>query len=233
MDSGSSPALASPAVSKDGSPRVTDERVNAITHLGAAVFALLGSAVLITESAARGLPWHVVGFSVYGASLVGLFVASTLHHGVNAGPRMERWLRTLDYLAIFLLIAGTFTPVCLTIARGPFGWSLLGVVWGVALGGMALRMIRPDLPGWVTSTLYVCLGWLGTMLAPSVLAATGWPGLALLAAGGLLYTGGVAIFALERPNPWPGRFGFHEIWHLLVIAAAACHYGLMLRVLRA
>lgn len=222
-----------PPLSRDLSPYVTDERVNATTHLAAAVFALLGSVILVVESARRGSVWHVVGFSIYGACLIGLFVASTLHHGLTARPRVAPILRTLDYLAIFLLIAGTFTPVCLTIARGTLGWSLLGVVWSLAMAGMVLRGRVPLLPHWVTSTLYVCLGWMGVLLAPSVHAATGAPGLALLAAGGILYTVGVVIFSLERPNLWPGRFGFHELWHVLVMAAAACHYALMLRVLPA
>jgi len=232
MDSDPVPS-SGPPLSRDLSPHVTDERVNAATHLGAAVFALLGSVILVVESARRGSMWHVVGFSIYGTCLVGLFVASTLHHGLSARPRVAGILRTLDYLAIFLLIAGTFTPVCLTIARGTLGWSLLGVVWSIALVGMVLRGRFPGLPHWVTSTLYACLGWMGVLLAPFVHAATGVPGLALLAVGGILYTVGVVIFSLERPNLWPGRFGFHELWHVLVIAAAACHYALMVRVLQA
>ena len=214
--------------SKDGSRHVTDERFNTASHLAAAIFALLGTVVLIVMSSVEGKPWHIVSFAVYGASLVTLFIASTLHHGIVGTPRVEELLRSLDYHAIFLLIAGTFTPMCLVVLRGPLGWSVFGVSWAVAVAGIALKAFSSRVPKWVFLTMYATMGWLGAAVAWPLTSFVDWSGLALLALGGLLYTGGAVVFALERPNPIPGRFGFHEIWHVFVVLGAAAHYFLML-----
>lgn len=216
-----------PQVSKDGSDHVTDEKVNASSHLAAAIFSLMGSVLLIVLSGMEAKVWHIVSFSVYGASLICLFTASALHHGVNGSARVEKVLRTIDYLAIYPLIAGTMTPLCLVIARGPFGWSLFGVAWAVAIGGMVLRALYPGLPKWVSLTFYATLGWLGAVVAWPVYQASSWIGALLVILGGILYTSGSVIFIVEKPNPLPGRFGFHEIWHLFVIAGAALHFAFM------
>jgi len=198
-----------------------------MTHMAASVFALLGMVILIVQASAAGKPWHVVSFTIYGASLFFMFLVSTLHHSVKAAPKTRARLRALDYIAIFFLITGSMTPICLIVLRGPLGWSVLGVGWTVALVGVALRGAWHDLPKWVTTTLYVTLGWLCVVLAYPLLRAIGWHGLLVALLGGVFYTVGAAIFAMEKPNPIPGIFGFHEIWHLLVIAGAATHYGLM------
>jgi hemolysin III len=216
-------------LSRDGSTRVTDERVNTCTHLAAAVFALFGAVLLIVYSGLRGKPWHVVSMSVYGVCLVTLFVSSVLHHGVRASSRVEEVLRLVDYLAIFLLIAGTITPVCLVLLRGPAGWSLFGVAWAVALTGIIVKSAFPAVPKMVTNTLYLSLGWLGVVVAVPVFRAVSWPGVLLLALGGVLYSAGAVVFAIERPNPRPGRFGFHEIWHVFVMLGALTHFLFMYR----
>ncbi|WP_298890026.1 hemolysin III family protein [uncultured Serinicoccus sp.] len=212
--------------SRDGSVHVTDERINTISHLVGSCFALLGSALLIAQAAATGDPWRIVGLSVYAACLVTLFVASTAHHGLDRGPRVNELLRTLDYTSVFGLIAGTVTPIVLVLERTVAGWAVLGTVWGIAGIGIAARSVWTDLPKWVTNTLYIVLGWM-----PVVLVLTGLTlplgALALMAAGGVVYSVGFVIFILERPNPVPGVFGFHEIWHLLVMIAAALHFLLM------
>ena len=128
--------------SKDRSAHVTDERVNTATHLAAAILSLMGMVLLIVYSSVAGKVWHIVGFSVYGFSLVGLFVASTLHHGVRSSPRVEDVLRSIDYFAIYVLIAGTMTPICLTVLRGPLGWSLFGAVAVLGVGLVILPRIR-------------------------------------------------------------------------------------------
>ncbi len=214
-------------LSKDHSVHVTDERFNTASHLVATLFALVGAAWLVVDASLAGAPWFIVGHAVYGASLVGLFLASTLHHGIDATPEVERLLRTLDYLGIFLLIAGTMTPICIALLGTPLAWVVFGVAWGVGLVGLILRASRPDLPKWVTSTLYGGLGALGVVLAWEVWQATDLLGVGLIAVGGAFYSAGSTIFTAERPNPWPGRFGFHEIWHLFVIAGAACHFAFM------
>ena len=212
--------------SRDGSVHVTDERINTISHLAGSCFALLGSALLIAQAGATGDPWRIVGLSIYCASLVTLFVASTAHHGLDRGQRVNDLLRTLDYTSVFGLIAGTVTPIVLVLERTVAGWAVLGTVWGIAALGIAARSVWTDLPKWVTNTLYIVLGWM-----PVVLVLTGLTlplgALLLMAVGGVLYSVGFVIFIIERPNPVPGVFGFHEIWHLLVMAAAGLHFVLM------
>lgn len=214
------------ALSRDGSIHVTDERVNTISHLVGTCLAVLGTAVLVTQAATQDDPWKIVSFSLYGASLITLFLCSTLHHGLDRGERVNDILRTLDYTSVFFLIAGTVTPLVLVLYRDPFGWAVLGTVWGIAALGIVLRSVWRRLPKYVTNTLYIALGWM-----PVALVLTDMPlpfaGLALMAAGGLVYSVGFVVFVMERPNPWPGVFGFHELWHLLVVLAAALHFAMM------
>ncbi|MEJ2578100.1 MAG: hemolysin III family protein [Kineosporiaceae bacterium] len=207
---------------------MTDERFNTASHLFAACFALAGAALLIAQAGAAGDPWAIVGMSVYGFSLVALFALSTMHHGLDRGPRVNAVLRTLDYDAVFLLIAGTVTPLVLVLFRNVYGWAVLGTVWAIAAAGIVVRSVLRHLPKYLTNTLYIALGWMPVLLIgadPSL----SWGALALMAAGGLVYSGGFVVFVAERPNPWPGVFGFHEIWHVLVAVAAFLHYLLMYR----
>lgn len=205
---------------------VTDERFNTMSHMVGTCFALVGTALLITQSSEQGDPWKIVGFSIYGFSLICLFLASALHHGLDLGPRVNSVLRTLDYTSVFLLIAGTVTPLVLVLFRNTYGWTVLGAVWAIAVFGIVVRSVWRDLPKWVTNTLYISLGWMTVLLIGAGVDLP-WGALALMAAGGLVYTVGFAIFVLERPNPWPGVFGFHELWHALVVLAALLHYLLM------
>ncbi|WP_153393597.1 PAQR family membrane homeostasis protein TrhA [Ornithinicoccus halotolerans] len=214
--------------SRDGSVHVTDERINTLSHLVGACLAVLGSAILLAHAAEQGDPWRIVGLSLYCASLVTLFVCSTVHHALDRGPRVNELLRTLDYTSVFFLIAGTVTPIVLVLYRTTFGWAVLGAVWVIAVVGIVLRSVWRQLPKPVTSTLYIVLGWMPVALVGSgVQVPLG--ALALMAAGGLVYSVGFVIFVIERPNPVPGAFGFHELWHLLVILAAALHFLLMYR----
>ena len=214
-------------LSKDGSVHVTDEVINTQTHLLGTVFAILGAVLLIVKSSVMGRPWYIIAFAIYGLSLVGVFTASSLHHGVNASKRIEFILRQIDYFAIFPLIAGTYTPLCLILVRNWLGWSIFGVVWGLAAAGLTLKSVFVNLPKWITNTMYISMGWVGTVIAFPIFPAIGWGGIFFLALGGIFYSGGFLIFYIERPNPLPGKFGFHEIWHILVILGAAAHYLLM------
>ncbi|WP_370524103.1 hemolysin III family protein [Cellulomonas sp. APG4] len=213
-------------LSKDGSVHVTDERINTVSHLAATCFALVGSALLISQAGAQGDPWKIVGFSVYGFCVVMLFASSTLHHGLDRGPRVNEVLRTLDYDSVFLLIAGSVTPLVLVLFRNTYGTTVLSVVWAIAIGGIVLRSLVRDLPKYVTNTLFIVLGWMPVLL---VGAGVDLPfgAYALMAAGGLAYSAGFVIFVIERPNPVPGVLGFHEIWHVIVVVAALLHYLLM------
>ena len=215
-----------PRLSRDGSVHVTDERINTITHLAASCFALVGGGLLVIQAVTAGDVWKIVGLSVYAASVLLLFVASTLHHGIDKGPRVNGVLRTLDYASVFVLIAGTTTPMVLVLFRNAYGWAVLGAVWVVAAVGIALRSSLRELPKYVTNTLYITMGWMPVLLVGAgVTLPVG--AYVLLAAGGLVYCVGFVVFVVERPNPLPGVFGFHEIWHVLVVLAAALHYFLM------
>jgi hemolysin III len=205
---------------------VTDERFNAMSHLLGACFALVGAGLLISQAAAQGDPWKIVGLSIYGLSLVSLFVFSTLHHGLDGSPRLNEVLRTLDYDSVFFLIAGTVTPLVLVLFRNTYGWTVFGAVWAIAVLGIVLRSVWRQVPKYVTNTLYIALGWLTVLLVGADVSLP-LGALALMAGGGVVYSAGFAIFVIERPNPWPGVFGFHEIWHVLVVVAALLHYLLM------
>lgn len=203
------------------------EPFNGLSHLAGALLALAGLLFLIAVSV--GKPWHLAGFAIYGVSLVLLFVASTLYHSLPVCPRGIEKLLCFDQVAIYLLIAGTYTPLCLVPLRGPWGWSLLGVVWGIALLGITLRLAWRAAPAWLPLPIYLLMGWLcvvvlkplGGALPPG---AMGW-----LCLGGIVYTVGAAVLVLDRPRLWPGRFGAHELWHLFVIGGSACHFVVMLR----
>lgn len=193
-----------------------EELANSLTHGVGAALAAAATAVMVTFAALRGDAWHVVGCAVFGGTLVVLYLASTLYHAVQS-PRAKKVLRVLDHAAIFLLIGGSYTPFTLVNLRGAWGWSLFGVVWGLALLGVAIQ--TTPLKRWRVASVALCviMGWTvvvaGNRLADSV--ETG--GLILLVAGGLAYTGGIAFYA-ARKLPF-----HHALWHLFVLAGSAFH----------
>ncbi len=216
-----------PQFSKDGSIHVTDEVINTVTHMTGSIFSLLGMVLLIVFSAVEGKPWHIVSFSIYGLSLMLLFLASSFHHGLKLSQKANEIFRQFDYFAIFILIAGTYTPLCLVINRSPWGWSILGVVWTLAAIGITIKAVFPKIPGWVSHTLYISMGWVGAVLIVRSISLIGSIGFVLILSGGIVYTIGAGVYYFEKPNPVPGKFGFHEIWHLFVLTGAALHFIFM------
>lgn len=204
---------------------------SAITHGLGAALALVGTVVLLIHAArlGRGV-WHLVSFSVYGASMVGLYTASTLYHSVNTHVRGRIRLRKYDHVSIYLLIAGTYTPVCLIALRGFWGWSLFGVIWALTAAGTALTLYRVDCPRWLTAGIYIAMGWLALIAILPIGRALGGAGLFWLLLGGVLYTVGGVSYALK----WPGRnfprFGCHEIFHLFILLGSAAHWLMMYQV---
>jgi hemolysin III len=213
-------------LSKDGSTRATDEFYNTLISLTGAGLALIGSIRLVWMAVAADKPWHIWSFSIYGVSLVCLFIASALHHGVDGSEKLNLRFRQIDYYAIFTMIAGTFTPFCLILFRNRLGYSVLGLVWFLAIFGIFLKAVFPHLPKWISTSLYLLMGWLAVVLVKAVYQAVPW-GFVGLAVGGFFFSVGAVIFSIEKPNPVPGRFGFHEIWHLFVLAGAACHFAVI------
>lgn len=193
------------------------ERLNAWTHLVGTMLSISGASVLITLAAMMGDPWKIVSVSIFGATLILLYSASTLYHSVRG--RAKAILRKLDHLSIYLLIAGTYTPFCLVTLRGVWGWTLFGIVWGLALIGM-LQEIRPRSEARILSlVIYAVMGWVIVIATGPLLDHLETTGLVLLAAGGLLYTGGIVFYAFDdRFRHW------HGIWHLFVIGGSLLHY---------
>ncbi|MCB2186190.1 MAG: hemolysin III family protein [Deltaproteobacteria bacterium] len=207
------------------------EPFNGFSHLGGALLSLAGLAVLVTLAAMRATPWHVVSFSVYGSSMVLLYTASALYHLLPLSEKGTRIFKTADHMMIYFLIAGTYTPFCLVPLRGAWGWSIFGVVWGLALAGMALKLLWLDAPRWLSTTLYLGLGWICLVAIYPLLQAMPLGGLLWLLAGGVAYSLGALIYATKKPDPWPGVFGFHEIFHVFVLAGSFCHFWVMVRYL--
>jgi hemolysin III len=197
------------------------------SHLFGAALAIAGLVVLVVIS--RDDPWRVVGFSVYGASLVILYLASTVYHWLLVPLAQRKWLNRVDHVAIFLLIAGTYTPVCLVTLRGGWGWTMLGIIWTAAVAGTILKLGFRSLPRWVSASIYVAMGWAAVVAVVPLARAFPPSALAWLLAGGLLYTTGAVVYATRRPNPYPRVFGFHEIFHVFVLAGSVAHFVFMLR----
>ncbi|HZB22479.1 MAG TPA: hemolysin III family protein [Gaiellaceae bacterium] len=165
------------------------------------------------------------GAAVFAACVSAMLGISALYHRVVWAPAPRRWMRRLDHAAIFLLIAGTYTPFGLVTLEGAWRIAVLSIVWSGAAAALILKVAWVDAPRWVAAVIAVALGWIGVVVLPQLHADAGSVGLALLAVGGLLYTAGAVVYARRRPDPVPHVFGYHEVFHVLVVAAAACQYG--------
>jgi hemolysin III len=168
-----------------------------------------------------------IAAAIYAAAVSALLGTSALYHRVTWRPGPRRWMRRLDHSMIFVLIAGTYTPVALLALSGPLAKAILIAVWAGAAAGVAFKLVWFDAPKWTFAAVYVALGWVSVAVFGELPATIGWLGLAGLAAGGLLYTLGAVVYATERPNPNPRVFGYHEVFHALVIAAAGLHYAVI------
>ncbi len=193
------------------------ERFNSITHLVGSALALAGLVVLVVVAARQGDPWKIVSFSLYGATLFMLYGFSTLYHSLRG--RAKTIFRRFDHLAIYLLIAGTYTPFMLVTLRGGWGWSLFGVVWGLAIAGMALEYLPRKGPRILPVVIYLGMGWLALIALRPLLQALPLTGLVWLVAGGLFYTIGVLFYSLDEKLRHA-----HGVWHLFVLAGSASHY---------
>lgn len=205
------------------------EPVSGLTHLAAGVLALAGLGVLLATAARSGRADQAVAFGVFGVSMVALYAASSLYHLLPLTAAGTARLRRVDHVCIFFLIAGTYTPFCVLALDGAWSVGLMGAVWALALGGAVLKLLWIECPRPLSVGLYVAMGWMVVVAAPALLREVPAGGLAWVAAGGLLYSVGALVYGLRRPDPLPGVFGFHEVWHLFVIAGSACHFWSVLR----
>jgi len=196
---------------------VKEEIVHSVTHGIGLLLSVLGLVTLLVYSGQYGDAWHVVSSSIYGATLIALYASSTLYHAITI-PDLKRVLQKLDHAAIFLLIAGTYTPFTLVNLRGGWGWTLFGMVWSIAIAGMVMELIVSKRYQRVSIALYLGLGWLVMIAIEPMLASVASGGLLLLLAGGLFYSLGVIFYV------WKTLLYHHAIWHLFVLAGSVCHF---------
>jgi len=201
------------------------EPVNGLTHLFAAILALLGLVGLLIlghDSLVK-----VIALLIYGFSLVLMFSSSAAYHLVKARPRIMQLLRKLDHTAIYALIAGTYTPICLHFFSGFWAWGVLVIIWGLALAGIVVKLFVIKAPRWLTAGIYLVMGWLSLMAIRQILLFMPVGALVCLLLGGLFFTVGAVVYILKKPDFFPGIFGFHEIWHIFVIFGCLSHFILI------
>lgn len=201
--------------------------VSGLTHCIGAALAVLATVLLIVRSVNPALPWHIVTFSIFGGGMILLYTASTLYHWL---PVSEYWvgvLRRVDHSMIFFYIAATYTPICLIPLRGPWGWSMFGGVWGLALAGILMKVFWMNAPRKLSTGIYLAMGWLVLVGIYPLVRTMSPASLVWLVAGGLVYSVGAVIYAIKWPDPFPRHFGFHEIFHLFVIGGSFCHFVVM------
>jgi hemolysin III len=197
-------------------------RLRGVLHQYAFFVSVVCGVLLVLGASGAG---ERVSAVVFAAAVATMFGVSALYHRITWRPGPRRWMRRLDHAAIYLLIAGTYTPFGLLALSGAWRWTVLPVVWGGALAAIVFKLAWVDAPKWVAAAIAVALGWVGVVALPQLWHHAGFAGLLLLAAGGVLYTGGAVVYARGRPDPYPAVFGYHELFHALVIAAAACQYA--------
>jgi hemolysin III len=200
-------------------------RMRGVVHEYAFFVALAAGAGLLV---AAPTPKARLAAAIYVAGLAGLLGTSALYHRVTwRKPNVRRWLRRLDHSMIFVLIAGTYTPFAVLVLSQPLGAVVLVLIWTGAAGGIVLSLVWPDAPKGVSAAVYVTLGWVAIIAMPQMLDRLGVLGVALVVAGGLLYSAGAVVYARKRPDPAPTVFGYHEIFHVLVVVAAALHFAVI------
>jgi|SRR5437588_1500807 len=204
---------------------VLKPRLRGVLHQWAFVVSLLGGGILVLEA---GSARARLAVSVYGLSVAGLFGASALYHRIDwRGLRARRWMRRLDHTMIFVLIAGSYTPFGLLVLHGTLGAAIMFTAWSAALLGVIFKLVWIDAPGWLVAGTYIAIGWIAIVALPELVDRLGIVAVATLALGGILYSIGAVIHARKRPDPVPSVFGYHELFHLLVILAAALQYSVV------
>lgn len=198
-------------------PTAAEERANSISHGLGLVASLAAAPILILTAMKAGSATPIFGVAVFAVTMIGLYLASTLYHALPE-TRGKGFFRILDHAAIFLLIAGTYTPFTLGVLRGPWGWTLLGLIWTLAIIGLILKAVPATRYSRVSIVLYVVMGWLAVIAARPILSQVPLPGILWIVAGGLAYTGGLVFFGMHRL-----RF-HHFIWHLFVLTGTICHF---------
>ena len=202
---------------------------SAVTHFIGMVLALLGAAPLLIKAAREPDTLHMIALAIFILSMVMLYAASTIYHTLNVSEQVNKRLKKMDHMMIFILIAGSFTPICLIVLHGKTGTLLCALVWAVALIGILIKGLWINCPKWFSSVIYIGMGWLCVLAFSQILQALSRPAFGWLLAGGIIYTIGGIIYALKVPlfNSKHKNFGSHEIFHLFVMGGSICHFILM------
>ncbi|TCK87969.1 hemolysin III [Natranaerovirga hydrolytica] len=200
--------------------------ISSLTHFIGLLLSILALIILLVNSKNVASTRHIVSFTIFGVSLILLYLASSVYHYISI-PKLRSTFHKIDHMMIFVLIAGTYTPICLIALRGAWGFSIFGIVWGVAIAGIVLKAFWIDAPRWLSTGIYIMMGWIVVIAFKPLVSALPSGGLIWLVAGGVVYTLGGLIYALKWP-PLPFKhFGFHELFHLFVMAGSFCHFMVM------
>lgn len=191
-----------------------------LVHLLGALLGVVGLIYLIHLAMTVGTRTHLIGFVIFGVTLILLYLSSAAYHLPHVNDKYEKLLRQIDHSMIFVFIAGTYTPFCLVPLKGVLGYSLLTIVWAIAIGGVFVKVFWIHAPRWLSTGLYLLMGWLVVLAIVPLSKALSHESLVWLIAGGLTYTVGAIVYLLKKPDPFPPDFGYHEIWHLCVLAAS-------------
>jgi hemolysin III len=209
-----------------GIARFIKDPFSGLSHALGAVLAVAALVLMLVFT--EGGAMRYVALSIYGTSLILLFSASAMAHSIHCSEEVGERLDRLDYAAIFLLIAGTYTPLCLTVLRGPWGWTLFGIEWGLALMGATLVLASKSVRRW-TLLLYIPMGWLLITAMGPLIRLLPIDALIFLIVGGIIYSLGAIVFLTGRPKLFPGKFGSHDLWHVMVLLASGCHLVMTFR----
>ncbi|TDX52338.1 PAQR family membrane homeostasis protein TrhA [Orenia marismortui] len=205
------------------------EPFNAFSHFFGALLSITALVLLVYYANQQASSWHVVSFSIFGVSLILLYTASTIYHWLPLSTKGERILKRIDHMMIYILIAGSYTPICLIPLRGVWGWSLLISIWVIAILGIIMKAFWLDAPRWLSTAFYLIMGWLVVIAFLPMIKTIPAAGLCWLLAGGIFYTIGGVIYGSKKPDFLSKYLGFHEIFHLFVLAGSISHFWLMYR----
>ncbi|MEG2349396.1 MAG: hemolysin III family protein [Hungatella sp.] len=202
---------------------------SAITHFIGMLLAIAAAMPLLLKASREPDKIHLVALSIFIVSMILLYAASTIYHTLDISPKVNRLLRKVDHMMIFILIAGTYTPICMVVLGNKTGWAMLALVWGIAITGIIIKACWITCPKWFSSVIYIAMGWICMLAITKIVHALPTAAFIWLLAGGIIYTVGGVIYALKLPifNSKHAGFGSHEIFHLFVMAGSLCHYVLM------
>lgn len=200
------------------------EPINGLTHALGAILALVGLILLLVDATAQESISKIVSFSIFGSSMILLYTSSSLYHSLVAKEKTLKFFRKLDHCMIYVMIAGSYTPICLLVLDDYWRWIVFSAVWSVALIGIIKKFIWLNVPRWLSTSFYLLMGWFGIFLFPAMFEKLPFNFLLWIITGGLSYTIGAVIYGFKKPNPIPDWFGHHEIWHLFVMGGTFAHF---------